>query len=103
MLYTIARDGNISRKRHQASVRFSTFETVWGIPGLAVGKVLGGGEAAKRAVRSVVVAEVLERVEDRIDRLDIGRQVVGRIELVATCAVQRSTTPFIFGDFGGST
>jgi hypothetical protein len=50
-------------------------------------KVLGWGYSANGSVWSVMVVEVLEAVEDRVERFNGSRQVVDGVEFVSPSAV----------------
>lgn len=53
----------------------------------AEGEVVNWRAAGKSAVRSVMVVEVLEAVEDGVEGFDRTGQVVGGVELVSPRAV----------------
>jgi hypothetical protein len=71
--------------------------------GLELGKVLSRGETAKGSVRSVVVIEVLEGIQDWVDGFDVSRQVVDGIELVSPGSIATLDGTVHFGDLGGKT
>ena len=58
-----------------------------GLLGCSLSKVSGWGYSAKGCVRSAVVVEVLEPVEDWIERLDGSPQVVDGVEFVSPGAI----------------
>jgi hypothetical protein len=58
-----------------------------GLIGCSMLKVVGWGSSAKGSVWSVMVIEVLEGVEDWIDRFDGSGQVVDGVEFVSPGAV----------------
>ena len=65
---------------------FRTCGTV-GLFGCALSKIVGWGFSAKGSVGSVVVVEVLEAVEDRIELLDGLGEFVDGVEFVSPGAI----------------
>ena len=51
------------------------------------GEVSGWGHSGKGSVGSVVVVEMLEAVEEGVERLDVGGQIVDAVELLSPDAV----------------
>ena len=64
--------------------------------------VLGWGLSCKGSVWSVVVVEMGEAVDERLDLVDRVGDFVDGVEFVAPCALQRSTAPLSCGRLGGS-
>lgn len=71
-----------------------------GLRGLEPGEVAGRGEAVKGSVRPVMVVEVLEAVQQRIERLHGAGQLVDTVELVSPGAVAALHRAVELGSFG---
>ncbi len=72
-----------------------------GTVGWALGEVLGWGKSGKGSVRSVVVVEVPEAVDDVVEGGEGVREVVGLVELESPGAVASFDGAVELGSFGG--
>src|SRR5258707_1352072 len=72
-----------------------------GVLGSAFVEILFWGQAGKCSVRTVMVVEMLEAVEDGVEGFDGLGEIVGFVERQAP--LQRSTAPLSLGDLGGRT
>src|SRR5436305_11293373 len=71
-----------------------------GVLGSTFIEILFWSEAGKGSVRSVVIVEVLEAVEDWVEGFDGFGEIVGFVELIAPGAVAAFNGPVEFGRFG---